>query len=97
MIKLKQGGCHYRKCCSYDRGVLKPYYPEVFQDLSDFPEARLQLKNCRNAISSLGAIICRYRFQDAIGINLLHKHFDIADNEIIVSSMWENHSERKRD
>ncbi len=64
--------------------VLKPYSPKVFQSISDFPMARNQLENYKDAISSLGAIICKYRFEDVVGINLLHKHFDITNEEIIV-------------
>lgn len=35
-------------------------------------------------------MICKHRFEDVIGINLLHKHYDIDDNEVVVRSFHGN-------
>jgi hypothetical protein len=35
-------------------------------------------------VTELGDVICHYGLHDVVGVTLLHKHFEIADDEIVV-------------
>ena len=48
--------------------------------------AKEKLDICEKLISLFGNVIYKYRFNDVVAINLLHKHFDISDEEIVVRS-----------
>ncbi len=64
--------------------VLRSYEPAVFHDLADFHDSRSDLVRSGDAIAALGSIICKYGFEDIIGVTLLHKHFEIVGDEVIV-------------
>lgn len=61
-----------------------PYDPQVFTSLSDFFDARDDLADLQAGIDSLGAVITAHGLHDAVGVTLLHKHFDLAPDEIVV-------------
>jgi hypothetical protein len=63
---------------------LRDYDPAVFSALPDFPFARARLAEAEGQIEEVGDIICKYGFHDIVGLNLLHKHFEISPDEIIV-------------
>jgi hypothetical protein len=64
--------------------LLTEYDASVFHDLHEFHIARAILKQLGQAVTSLGDFVCRYGLQDAVAANLLHKHFDITDDERVV-------------
>lgn len=63
---------------------LKPYDHGVFDGLIEFEVAKAQLEEHRDTIGELGAIIRKFGYEDLLAINLLHKHFDIHPDEVIV-------------
>jgi hypothetical protein len=63
---------------------LHEYEGSVFDSLNDFPIARDELESHRERISDLGDIICRHDLQALVGVNLLHKHFDLLSGEIVL-------------
>ncbi|HKO89879.1 MAG TPA: hypothetical protein VJU61_01930 [Polyangiaceae bacterium] len=63
---------------------LLPYDAAVFQGLQDFFVARDDLPKHRDNITSLGDVICNFELEKHLGLNLLHKHFEIAADEIVV-------------
>lgn len=69
---------------AHGSAALRDYDPAVFSALPDFPFARARLAEAEGQIDDVGGIICAYGFQDIIGLNLLHKHFELSPNEIIV-------------
>jgi hypothetical protein len=64
--------------------TLLPYDVNVFQHLNDFFIARDVLEKHRVSITRLGDIICAHGFERHVGINLLPKHFDIDEGELVV-------------
>jgi hypothetical protein len=73
-----------RKQNIIDNSLLKSYDYNVFHSLSDFHLAKEKLDVYEKSIPSLGRIIYKYQFNDVVAINLLHKHFNISDEEIVV-------------
>ncbi|MEM6972087.1 MAG: hypothetical protein AAF577_04705 [Pseudomonadota bacterium] len=69
---------------THESPLLKAYDPEIFDQLNDFPEAKLKLRESTLARDALGSVICKYGFEDVIAVNLLHKHFDIGADEIVL-------------
>ncbi|MEG4111251.1 MULTISPECIES: glycerol-3-phosphate ABC transporter substrate-binding protein [unclassified Microcoleus] len=64
--------------------MLTSYKPDVFDSLEHFFTARDLLEQAQDNMTELGAIIRSYGLQKQVGICLLHKHFDLADNERLV-------------
>lgn len=73
---------------------LLPYDPAVFRELLDFHIAREDLDQTNEALSELGGIICKYGFEDVVGMKLLHKHFDIHDHELLLRRFVSNREAR---
>lgn len=71
---------------SHGSTVLKNYDPAVFSALPDFPFARARLAETEGQIDEVGRVICKYGFHELVGLNLLHKHFELAPHEIVVRS-----------
>jgi hypothetical protein len=72
------------------------YLPEMFDALPQFHLARDELEQHRRAIDEIGKIICAHGFEDVLGINLLHKHFELRSDEIIVRSFIDDSECRMR-
>ena len=64
--------------------VLRHYQAEVFQHLNPFHLAKRFIEGHQHSLIELGDVICRHNLQDHVGISLLHKHFNISDNELVV-------------
>ena len=62
----------------------KEYEPKIFDELFDFSLSREQLKVHNKSLQYLGTLISKYRMHDIVGINLLHKHFNLSSEEMIV-------------
>jgi hypothetical protein len=70
--------------------VVRSYDATVFQGLNGFPIARAYLGHSRDYVTELGDVICHYGLHDVVGVTLLHKHFEIADDEIVVREFVDN-------
>lgn len=62
----------------------REYIPRIFEELPSFLLSRNQLKSHNDSIRDLGVILSKYRMHDIVGVSLLHKHFDIFSEEVIV-------------
>lgn len=69
---------------------MRPYKAEVFLDLNPFHVAKRFLDAHQHSLIELGDIICRHNLHGHVGINLLHKHFNISDNELVVREFVDN-------
>jgi hypothetical protein len=69
---------------------IRGYDSGVFQRLSEFHSARDDLDANRALLSELGDVICLHGFHDRFGVSLLHKHFEISEDELLVREFVEN-------
>jgi hypothetical protein len=63
---------------------VRDYDAGVFQRLNEFHVARDCLEENQESLAELGDLICLHGLYDRVGVSLLHKHFEIADNELVV-------------
>jgi hypothetical protein len=66
------------------------YDPTVFRRLSDFHLARDELEQYRESVAELGDMICVYGLHECVAVSLLHKHFEISDEEVVVREFVDN-------
>lgn len=71
---------------------VRDYDVGVFQRLNEFGFARDCLEDNQDPLNELGDIICLHGLHNRIGISLLHKHFEISDNEFVVREFVDNAS-----
>jgi hypothetical protein len=69
---------------------VQDYSAGVFQRLNQFHIARDRLDEHQEWLAQLGDIICAHGLHQRIGISLLHKHFEISDNEFVVREFTDN-------
>ena len=62
------------------------YDPGVFAGLPKFHEAKTLLKERYNHIGHIGHPFVKHQVQDSFGLNLLHKHFDMSNDELLYRS-----------
>ncbi|WP_293338838.1 glycerol-3-phosphate ABC transporter substrate-binding protein [Microcoleus sp. CAWBG58] len=72
--------------------MLTSYKPDVFDSLDHFFTARDLLEQAQDNMTELGAIIRSHGLQKQVGICLLHKHFDLSDNERLVEEFDGNNA-----
>ncbi len=72
--------------------MLTTYKPEAFANLETFEAAREQLEDRKELLPELGAVIRRHGLNQQIGISLLHKHFDLMPEELLVEEFEGNHA-----
>lgn len=63
---------------------LSEYDPKAYDSLPDFFVSRGRLADVEAQISLFGSFICKYRFEDIVGLNLMHQHFPIDHQEVLV-------------
>ncbi|WP_143140889.1 hypothetical protein [Nannocystis exedens] len=63
---------------------LVEYDPDVFRRLNDFFIARDELERRVQDVARLGNVITEYGLESSVGIHLIHKHFELADDELIL-------------
>ena len=63
---------------------LEDYDPNVFRRLDKFRLAKQSLSQHSAEIIELGDLICHFDMQDHVGVSLLHKHYGIHENELVV-------------
>lgn len=64
--------------------MLTQYNPKVFSNLNEFDISRKRLEEEQAKIPHLGDVICRHNLHRHVGISLLHKHFEMSDDEMLV-------------
>jgi hypothetical protein len=74
---------------------VRDYDVSVFQRLNEFHLAKDYLENKRESLAELGDVICRHGLHQRVGVSLLHKHFEISDNELVVREFVRNVSYMK--
>ena len=62
------------------------YSSEVFDSLSDHLTAAEKVEEHNDALMRVGSILCKHNLYDQLAIVLLHKHFDIKDEERLVET-----------
>jgi hypothetical protein len=62
----------------------REYDARVFQRLNEFHLAKDYLDENRTFLAELGDVICLHGLHGHVGLSLLHKHFEISDNERVV-------------
>src|SRR5215207_11719033 len=70
--------------------VIKGYQSDVFQGLDAFHLAKRSLAKQEQCITLLGDVICDHNMQKHVGVSLLHKHFSISSDEIVVKRFVDN-------
>lgn len=68
------------------------YSNDVFMELNSFEVSAEKIKEYKPLILELGKIICSHNLQDIVGISLLHKHFDLHSNELLLKDYINNKS-----
>lgn len=71
---------------------IKEYDPMVFSKLHEFHTARVDATRNAESIVELGKVICRHGLERDLGVNLLHKHFDLEPGEVLIRSNRANGS-----
>jgi hypothetical protein len=67
--------------------AVQSYDPNVFDRLNLFRTAKTLLSRHRGTIRELGAVILDHQVHNIFGVSLLHKHFDLHDDEILVRNI----------
>jgi hypothetical protein len=66
------------------------YEPVVFSNLSDFHLAENFVEPQQKHLPKLGQIIRKHNLENSIGVCLLHKHFNLFSDEILVRTFENN-------
>ncbi|MHA6795533.1 hypothetical protein ACVGVM_18745 [Pseudonocardia bannensis] len=74
---------------------VRDYDVGVFQRLNNFQIAKGHLDGDRDYVTELGDVICHHGMHEVVGVTLLHKHFEIADDELVVREFVDNVSYMK--
>jgi hypothetical protein len=74
------------------QGTIKTskYNSAVYSSLSDFVTAKKYSYTSLDILLELGKIICKYSLHKHIGLCLLHKHFEIDQDEVLVRKIINN-------
>jgi hypothetical protein len=60
------------------------YEPLLFAELPSFEEAQLNLARLEEKLETFGNVVSSHDGDDRIGLALLHKHFDLEPDELLV-------------
>ena len=72
--------------------MIVKYEPAVFNSLMHFNQAKMLVGDLTESISKLGEVIKKFNLNFA-GVALLHKHFDITEDEVLVENEADSTSE----
>jgi hypothetical protein len=70
--------------------VANQYQSNIYSNLLDFHIAEEISKEKKQYLPNLGKIICEHNLENQIGICLLHKHFNLTPNEMLVRTFTDN-------
>lgn len=71
---------------------VEAYHPDVYNQLNVFSTSRALLPRHKQYLPCLGHVIVRNKLHDRFGISLLHKHFDLFDDEILLRNIDREHN-----
>lgn len=71
---------------------IEAYQPDVYNRLNVFSTSRALLPRYKQHLACLGHVIVRHKLHDHIGISLLHKHFDLRNDEILLRHIDREHN-----
>jgi hypothetical protein len=66
------------------RVSIEPYHTDVYNQLNVFSTSKALLPKYKQSLTCLGNVIVRNKLHDRFGISLLHKHFDLFEDEILL-------------
>ena len=66
------------------------FSPHVFANLPEFETSKAQLAKNETAIELLGEVIQAYNLGSKVGVSLLHKHFNLYEDELLVRNFERN-------
>lgn len=66
------------------------YSSVTYDSLLEFQEAKKNAATDSEKITELGDIICKYKLHEKIGLSLLHKHFDMSSDKVLLRNIKEN-------
>jgi hypothetical protein len=66
---------------------VESYDPRIFDRLSLFRTAKTLLSRNKRYIKILGDVIVTHGLHNRVGVSLLHKHFDLDQDEIVVRTI----------
>jgi hypothetical protein len=66
---------------------VQSYDPDVFDRLNLFRTAKTLLSRHKGSISDLGGVIIDHKLHNVFGVSLLHKHFDLHHDEVLVRNI----------
>lgn len=64
----------------------------MFNDLPLFQNAKKEIEALRPSLAVLGDIICKNGLENDIGVNLLHRHFELASHEALVKTVFDEYA-----
>lgn len=67
---------------------MEGYYSEHFNSLPTFTQAQRNLEAHQDKLEAVGAVLHAHGLSHEIGIALLHRHFDLAPDEILVEKVY---------
>ena len=70
--------------------VTQKYNPLVYANLYEFTTAKELGSKCKNHLESLGKELKEHGLNGNVGIVLLHKHFKLYDDEILLRELHDN-------
>ncbi|MEB9828832.1 hypothetical protein CN936_25455 [Bacillus cereus] len=70
--------------------MLQPYNSLAYANLPEFEMVRKYASNSDVHLNQLGEIIKKFNFKNMVGISLLHKHFNLYQNEKLVRDFVNN-------
>ena len=69
---------------------LQSYHPQAYSKLPDFFQAKQMLLHCETQIKELGEILKKHNLSKYFGVSLLHKHFNLYQDEILSRKIENN-------
>lgn len=66
--------------------------PHLFNNLPLFQDAKKEIESLRPSLAILGDIICKNGLEQEIGINLLHRHFELSSHEALVKTIHDEYA-----
>ena len=67
--------------------------PEHFNSLPNFNQAQENLDVLRDSLAIFGRVLHRHGLSNDVGLALLHRHFDLASDEILIETVIPSKSE----
>jgi hypothetical protein len=73
--------------------LLQNYEPEVFNELPEFDDARREASSYQKTIEELLELTAEYALEGHVTVQILHKHFNLTETEILLETSHPESSE----